>query len=165
MHAGADTRQGQAVGSLISDVSTESAVHWVTATSAPCVSIYRPVFIDTDVPATCGVPSDRYDSNTLWWRHERLHRAALKRDFPIFLEEIAAERDALEADFDRDVAAVQSGGTALLRTQVVEDCWRRAETLETRWLQILQRLRVVDAPAYRVSWSTLSQRAGLNDPR
>jgi hypothetical protein len=41
-------------------------------------------------------PTDRFDPGTLWWQHERLHRAAL-RDPERLLPLFAKQRDELEA--------------------------------------------------------------------
>jgi hypothetical protein len=48
-------------------------------------------------PLTLGSePGDRFDPTALWWRHERLHRAAA-RDPERLLPLFAKERDELEA--------------------------------------------------------------------
>ena len=69
--------------------------HWVTGTAAPCVGLFKPVRVED--PLDLGPPpTDRADSRSLWWRHERLHRQVMRdpaRLRPLF----AAERDAVEA--------------------------------------------------------------------
>ncbi|MCC6717041.1 MAG: C69 family dipeptidase, partial [Acetobacteraceae bacterium] len=79
MHAADGTRRGQSVAAMVSDLGETGdgkagAVHWVTGTSAPCTSIFKPVFLDAGLPAQGPRPGDRHDPATLWWRHEQLHR-------------------------------------------------------------------------------------------
>lgn len=161
MHAGAGERAGQTVGSMISDIRDEGSIHWVTATSAPCLSIFKPVLLHLGVPEHGPVPSDRFDPNTLWWRHEVLHRTALERDLPNFLEEIGPERDALEAEFDRDIDAVQRGGGDNDKRHIIDQCWRRASEMEARWWHRLQRSARVGPSAYQESWLQMNERAGF----
>ena len=77
MHAADGERGGQTVGSLISELRASDAVHWVTGTAAPCTSIFKPVLVGIPLPSHGPRPTDRFDARTLWWMHERLHRAML----------------------------------------------------------------------------------------
>lgn len=156
MHAGDGSRRGQSVGALVSDLRDSGAVHWVTGSSAPCMSVFKPVFMDAKLPAHGAIPGDRADAATLWWRHERLHRGALLGDYAGLMAEIASGRDALEARFRDQVEAVIGGsGAAAIRARqrVVLQCWREAERAEARWLRRLPRFTATTIrPAYRRAW-------------
>lgn len=128
--------RGQTVGSLLTELHDAHAVHWVTASAAPCVSIFKPLFVDLPVPAMGPKPTGRPDLEAFWWRHERLHEALLREGMN--LEAVHAERDALEADFFRRIAAVSNGGDRDERARTVLDCWREAMALEDRWLSRLE---------------------------
>jgi len=156
MHA-ADNRRGQSVGSLVSDLRLGGAVHWVTGTSAPCTSVFKPVFIRDGLPEQGPIPGDRFDPATAWWRHEVLHRALLT-DYPAVMAEIGPERDALEASF---IARVEPliGRAGAARRAAVAKCWREAAAAEDRWLtRIIGRTRL--RPAYRSSWTRHDRLAG-----
>ncbi len=71
-------------------------MHWVTGTSAPCTSLFKPVLFETGLPPQGAAPTDRFDAAASWWRHEQLHRAMLA-DFGPSLAALEGERDALEA--------------------------------------------------------------------
>jgi len=160
MHAADGERGGQTVNSLVSELHSERAVHWVTGTAAPCTSIFKPVFADVPPPAHGPRPTDRFDSRTLWWRHERLHRAMLG-DFPIHLAAIRDERDALETNFQGRVADVLAGGNAADRAQVVAACWQEAMTVEDRWLAEIDAAVPPGEALYRASWIEMNRLAGV----
>ena len=91
MHAGGLIHTSQTTASWASELSADGARHWATATSAPCLSLFKPVRIDE--PVSLAVPDDRCDERTVWWHHERLHRMAIRDPRRVgFL----AERDAIE---------------------------------------------------------------------
>jgi len=95
MHAGGVAASSQTTASWVAELRPGGAAHWVTATAAPCTSLFKPVCVAA--PLDLGPePSDRYDPAALWWRHERLHRIALKDPaaaFPVFWP----ERDKVQA--------------------------------------------------------------------
>jgi dipeptidase len=159
MHAGDGKLRGQSVGSLVSDLREGSAVHWVTGSSAPCLSIFRPVFMDVALPAHGAVPGDLCDDTTLWWRHERFHRDMLRRHDPEALARLRDERDALERTFHARVdVAINDDQRA--RRIVVERCWREAAAAEKRWLARLPRFAAARLrPAYRTSWDRFDRLA------
>lgn len=162
MHAGTAERPGQTVGSMVSEIHGDTAVHWVTATAAPCISIFKPVLLDAPLPDHGALPTDRFDANALWWRHERMHRKAMLINFAAFLAEIRAERDELEADFRARIVEVVSGGTTAERSAVVADCWARALAMEERWYSRLCLTGAPELSRYAGEWSRMSALAGLD---
>jgi hypothetical protein len=137
VHAGGTVSSSQSTASWVSDLRTDP-VHWITATSAPCTSTFHPARVDRPVDhrATFGPdPTNRFDAASRWWRHELLHRRAL-RDHQAAVESFLTERDALEeawldAPPDTAVAFAQSAA------------------LEQRWLDDLV---AADRPDVRPPW-------------
>jgi dipeptidase len=95
MHAGGVAAASQTTASWVAELGSNAVRHWVTGTAAPCTGLFKPVRVEE--PLDLGsAPTDRADSSSLWWRHERLHRRVMcdpARLRPLF----AAERDAVEA--------------------------------------------------------------------
>ncbi len=77
MHAGGFIRRSQTCGSMISKLSEPGNLYFATGTSAPCLSIFKPVSFDFDL--NFGVlNADETDvENSLWKKHEPMHRRLL----------------------------------------------------------------------------------------
>ena len=128
VHAGGLLAASQTTSSWVSHLRPDDFQHWVTATSAPCTSLFKPVRVDEPV-AMGVVPDDHDDASSLWWRHERLHRRAMwdpAAALPLF----TPERDAVErrwlADPSSSRAAFDEGDQLLARwTAAVEAAIRR----------------------------------------
>ena len=93
MHAGGWLVGSQTTGSMVSELQPNGATHWATGTSAPCLSVFRPVSIDCprDVGSPTGTPGD-----SLWWRFEQIHRSLLGAD-SAYRETYLDDRDAAQA--------------------------------------------------------------------
>jgi secernin len=157
MHAAEGPRRSQSVASMVSELRPGRIVHWVTGTSAPCTSLFKPLVLELGLPPQGPTPSDRFDPASLWWRHERLHRRIL-RDFGPSLAAIEAERDALEAGFCAAIdRAFDEGGLDV----AIARCWADAEAAEARWLAELPPPRPTPADPHRRSWARLNHVAGM----
>jgi dipeptidase len=162
MHAGPGDRRSQTVGSLVSELRPECSVHWVTGSSAPCLSLFKPVLLETGLPDQGPIATDRCDPGAPWWAHERLHRRVLV-DYASRAAALRGERDRLEADFrERIDTAVALDADPGALTATVDSCWREAADVEARWLAALQGAPSPGggASAYRRSWRRLDQAAG-----
>lgn len=162
MHAGPEQRPGQTTGSLVSELYETSAVHWVTATAAPCISIFKPVLLGVPLPWHGPELTDRYDPSALWWRHEGLHRRAILGDFMRVVEDIGQERDELESRFHSRVKGVIDGGNVLDRTRMVAQCWVEASEAENRWRARIGGMTTTtsDSP-HSQFWKNMNKIAGM----
>ncbi|MBX7256914.1 MAG: peptidase U34 [Candidatus Hydrogenedentes bacterium] len=137
MHGGGMLYTAQTTASWVSELSKAGSSHWVTATAAPCTSLFKPVKVGD--PMDLGNPTEKAD-DSLWWRHERFHRAVIRN--PEALRDLyIPERNAIEAGWienppePREAFAV---GDALLekwtlatRSQAVPD--RRPSWVQKYW--------------------------------
>jgi hypothetical protein len=87
MHGGGLAVAAQTTASWVSELGPDNARHWATGTAAPCVSLFKPVGV--------GEPVD-LGADALWWRHERLHRLALRDPTKL---QFLAERDQVEREW------------------------------------------------------------------
>jgi secernin len=154
MHAAEGPRRSQSVASMISEIGRARRVHWVTGTSAPCLSLFKPVVLGLPLPAHGPAPSDRFDAESLWWRHERFHRAALK-DFHAGHAVMAAERDALEQTFQQRIDAARDDHAL---SAAIAQCWREADAAEACWRGALPAVTgSKNRTGYDRSWARLNQ--------
>ena len=126
VHAGGALVSSQTTASWVSELRPGDCRHWATGTAAPCTGLFKPVAVDTPVDIEA---SGERAHDSLWWRHERLHRAVTRNPrelMSLFISERAdvqarwfedppesaaafAEADALLAEWTRavDARAVQ----------------------------------------------------------
>ena len=146
VHAGGLLAASQTTASWVAELRPDGCRHWVTATAAPCTSLFKPVYVHE--PLDLGPPpSDRFDQRTLWWRHELLHRSAIKD--PAVAMGFATERDEVER---RWLADPPSSARA----------FAQADELLERWTDGLP--TVSDARPWWVRryWQERDRRAGLD---
>jgi dipeptidase len=147
MHAGpGPVRVSQTTGSLVSHLTPDRQTHWVTATAAPCTSIFKPVWLDSGLPDLGPIPTGRYSHAALWWRHEGLHREVL-RDYATRLAAYRSERDELEAKFLAKAEALQHKPTAE-RAAFSARCFEEADRATSRWTVRVRAVPIENRPAY-----------------
>lgn len=150
VHAGGLVASSQTTASWVADLRGP-ARHWVTATAAPCTSLFKPVTVDR--PVDLGpVAGNRFDPRSGWWRHELLHRAVL-RDMPALLPRYRAERNRLEREW-------------LSAPPPAHAAFEQARRLEARWLADVAGAGIPDRRAawLRRQWRRFDHQAGLDEP-
>ena len=93
------TRQsGQTTGSMVSRLEASGSLHWLTGTSSPCLSVFKPFVLGEEMISTGALARESFDAKSLWWQHERLHRLTLG-DYARRRALTEIERRELEAKF------------------------------------------------------------------
>jgi hypothetical protein len=148
VHAGGLVASSQTTASWVADLR-QSARHWVTATSAPCTSLFKPVQVGT--PVDLGpAPTNAFDARSPWWRHELLHRTTMGA-YGTLMPRYRHARDRTEA---RWLAEPPPSPAAFLE----------ADGLECQWLADVTGARLPDRrPAWvRRSWHTYDRQAAID---
>jgi hypothetical protein len=119
------TRQaGQTTGSMISRLRVRDSLHFLTGTSSPCLSVYKPVRLGSQLLDSGPPAGEGCDGESLFWRHERLHRATLK-DYARLKAGFDEERKAMQRRF---VAAADAAADSALQT-----CWEEHRQTIPAW--------------------------------
>ncbi len=146
MHAGGLVASSQSVASWVAELAPSGARHWVTATAAPCTSIFKPVRVDQ--PLELGPwPSDRFDAAALFWRHELLHRRALRAPVRA-ANAFHRERDAVEARW-------------LASPPDPRDAFAEADAMLERWAGATRGLPETRPTSVAAKWRRWNARAEL----
>lgn len=134
---------------------------WVTGTAAPCTGLFKPVWMDAGLPDLGPGPKGEYDAGSLWWKHERLHRAILE-DFAIRLAAIAPERDRMEAGFLQQARAVMDC-TSAERLAFSAHCFDEGAAWAERWQSKVVQQPVQRRPAIyqRAAWGAFNRQAKI----
>lgn len=113
MHGGGVAASSSSVAGWVSNLSTRT--HWISGTSAQCLSLFKPVRVDATVDIG-PIPDGHDDGESLWWRHERMARKVM-RDPERLAALFVGERDEVEARWLADPPTGQDAldeGSALL---------------------------------------------------
>lgn len=160
MHASfGPIRGSQTTGSMVSHLTENGHTHWMTGTSAPCTSVFKPVWIDAGLPDLGISPTGTYESQTLWWRHENLHREIL-RSYSNRIKILEHERDALEQRFV-DETQTWFEKTTQERNQLSQKCFEDAAKAEETWLESVMNEPIEKRRPFldRIAWQGFDRKA------
>ena len=149
----------QSTGSLVAVLTPESRTFWATGTSAPCTGVFKPIWLEGDVLPDLGpAPEGTFREDSLWWRHERLHRRVIL-DHETRIQAFRGDRDRLEAEFLAAADTVAPEG----RFALTREAFQRAFSAEDEWLEAVERTPVRRRPnaIYRSYWAKQNRKAGL----
>jgi dipeptidase len=164
-HAGWGPIRGtQTTGSLVAHLTPAAPTYFVTGTAAPCTSLFKPVWLDSGVPhAAEPAPTGEYDTATLFWRHEQLHRATL-RDYATLSAPYRDERDALEQRFIADAPAWREQSREE-RLACSVNAFAQADEAERQWTArvLAHAAKARNGFLYDAAWRAFNRTAGLGD--
>jgi secernin len=86
MHAASYIRRSQTCGSQVSRLSKNENLHFFTGSSAPCLSLFKPVSFDETLSFGVLSSDDQTVENSPWMEHEQIHRRLLldwKKSIPM----------------------------------------------------------------------------------
>ncbi len=114
LHAGGMLRPSQTTGSMLVHLQPGTPPEvFVTGTSAPCLSLFKPVSFQSGATGDfVFLGETAMEQSALWHQFERVHRRALADR--VFRQRLLLSRDAVEpAMFDRSIATGERSARAL----------------------------------------------------
>lgn len=144
---------GQTTASMIARVTNDGVRVWMTGTSSPCLSVFKPVTFDVDTAAggsLGGAAGDRFDDASLWWRHERLHRAVLARSAEAHASVVAV------------ASLLEEGARDATRADDVRAVWNEHRELVDEWRASVERdFPLTRGGLFEWYWRRASRREGV----
>ncbi len=149
----------QSVGSLVTHLQKTASTVWATGTSAPCTSLFKPIDLsDVQLPEN-KPPGPRHNSNSLWWRHEKLHRSILQ-DYPLRINLCRAEQREFEQSY---LDQFQSAKTDK-KKDITLNAFNTADELTSQWIKSIQDSHPTSNSkwSYRRYWAKKNREAGVS---
>lgn len=160
MHVGyGPIRLNQTTASMVTSFSPTGQIHWMTGTSAPCLSVFKPIWMDAGLPDLGPQASGVYTPGSLWWQGEDLHRAVMQ-DYAARRAAFSVERDSLQARFLAGAAGLADVDPSA-RLAYTSDCFSRSRESIRTWTERVKALPVQHQPNlfYRSSWKKIDRDA------
>lgn len=149
----------QTTSSMIVHITQDKPTVWVTASSAPCLSVFKPLWFEGMVIPNLGPkPEAHFNNESFWWRHEVLHREVLK-DYQKRHQIIILERNKLEKQLLKNVYRDKKKHF-LESKKAFEKNW---ELLED-WLPKIKGLPIKNRTSffYKNYWKRLNKKVGIS---
>lgn len=160
MHLGfGPIRINQTTGSMVSQIGTKDAIHWLSGTAAPCISLFKPVWMSAGLPDQGTPPTGKDTPTSLWWQHERLHRTILE-DFSHRKAMLQGERDLLQKEMI-ETADRLSDYRVTDKLSFSESSFNTCLDFTKMWSSKLGNEPIKRRPAfyYRSTWKKINQEA------
>ena len=139
MHAGwGPVRISQTTASMVVLLDRDRPIIFATGTAAPCTSTFKPIWLDAPLPDLGPVPGSTYDSASLFWCHERLHRTT-RENYADRIKVYAGQRDELQDKFVQGALAL-ADAPVQERAAFSAQCFREAERAEAEWLAQVEKV-------------------------
>lgn len=165
-HATGMTIPDNSVGSLVSHIKKDIQIHWVTGTSAPCISTFKPIFMPKPgfkVKQKLG--GSIYNPESIWWQHEKLHRLVLL-DYQKRINVFNDERNKFENKFLKktyDLLSKISGKPSTKdiekMTKITKDSFKGSREKTDEWITRVQDLPIESKTRilYRRWWNKFNK--------
>ena len=114
---------GQTTGSMVSQLEAGGARHWLTGTSSPCLSVFKPVALGMATGELGPPATEQSNDRCLFWRHERLHREVLRG------------YEGRKAAFEGERVALEARAAAATTAEEMGEAWREHAEVLPRWLE------------------------------
>lgn len=150
----------QTTGSIVARLKPDDTTCWVTGTSAPCTSIFKPVWFNREViPEVSRGLDGKFNPETLWWRHELLHREILL-DYETRSRLISEERDELEDFFIKNSVSVSSEKSF----DFTLSAFKQAHEMTIGWKESIKAVPIKRRTnyIYRKYWESQNRKAGIS---
>jgi dipeptidase len=148
-------RAGQTTSSMVSRLTANQSLHWLTGTSSPCLSVFKPLKMDGSYFSSEIIPHEIYNPESFFWQHERLHRLVLN-DYQLLKEIYNDARLALEASF-------ASSLTEYTKPEWYKENWQLHRRMIPEWIDQVEKATKKRNPTsmFNVYWAHQDKLDGI----
>ncbi len=159
MHAGFGPIRGSQTTGSLAIRNNGSPEIWVTGSSAPCLSLFKPVSFHEKNPLFDGIPEKTFNNNDYWWQHELLHRRILQ-NYQYLKNEYQQERDALESEF---IVQIKNLNNKFDNSEIALEAQNKAQEFLIMWNKKLEikNAKNINSKLYKYAWKKFNQGAGI----
>lgn len=163
MHSGFGPIRGdQSTASMVVYMEKNNPIIFTTGTSAPCTSIFKPIWMNSASMLKLGVdPTGEYDPTSIFWNHENLHRATML-NYAKRIKTYAADRDELEKKFIQGAWKLNNA-SAKERADFTTQCFHESAQAESEWLTRAEKIPAHKKLLYSIAWNKFNKRAKMTD--
>ncbi len=142
----------QTTGSLVAHLTSKSPAFWATATSTPCLSLFKPVWFNSKV-----IPNLGEERDSFWRQFEVLHREVLK-DYTSRSETVKKEHAFLQQTLLDLVYKEEEKGFS-----VTTEAFERSKVLMEELIEKVKNMPIKNSPNlyYRSYWKKLNRKVEL----
>ncbi len=157
----------QTASAQISYLATDFQIHWFTGTSNTCLSIFKPFVFDVEPPSFGKKPTNKYDPETYWWKHEYLHRLFIGA-YQKYFSDYRKEADEIEKKsfqgFPKKYLEFKKGNVPKEEIEkLINEILEKEENLRKKWTDKLRRegVKISGGFFFKRAWSRVNKAAGL----
>ncbi|MHA1729920.1 MAG: C69 family dipeptidase [Promethearchaeota archaeon] len=148
-HASGFFHPSQTVNSMVAELGIDISSIWSTCGSAPCIQVFRPLFLfndsknENEIPSLINQGLEFYDHQKIWWKNERMHRLVLQ-DYIGRIGLYSTERDEFEKGFIQKAESmlyksdINSDNINLQLQKLSEKSFKQADELVEKWIQMIR---------------------------
>lgn len=137
---------------------TDALIMWVTGTSAPCISMFKPLWFNNMVLPDLGSKLGlKFNKNSFWCKHEALHREIIK-DYSNRKKDVVKEFENIENFILDLVLNKKEKGFLISETSFDEHL-----KIIKKYLPKIRESKIIDKPNlfYRNYWKKLNKKIDL----
>jgi len=167
LHSGGLQTPSETTGSMIAILRDSIMTVWLTGTSHPCLSLYKPFFFGTDSLKDFPEPTSTYD-HSLWWQAEITHRNLLENNQDL-LKDYQLEQKNLQEEFiELEQRLIPQKHPSKKELEEVSNlCLQKEKQFYQKWLKEITKnkksswIKKIERPLYHLYRYKLNKKAQL----
>lgn len=146
-------------GSYVADLDKELATYWITGSSTPCISVFKPLWLTENENITFREGEEERAIN-YWKQRETFHRMIINNQIRD-LDNYLSERDELENSYRKKINNIDFTVTNPTQlNSLMDEVWKQEEELVNRYISKNKANKILPKGGlyYRYYWKKSSRK-------